>query len=69
MWHCKTGHFLGFFGQTKSWTLSSEMLIPPSPVQPSDITEVLGNLAVICFRLRYYFPSVADEWKSELHYI
>ncbi|XP_065068565.1 WD repeat-containing protein 64-like [Rhopilema esculentum] len=39
MWHCKTGHFLGFFGQSKPWHLSDEMLIPPSPVQPHDITE------------------------------
>jgi len=39
MWHCKTGHFLGFFGQTNAWTLNDEILIPPSPVQPSDITE------------------------------
>eukprot|EP00794_Sanderia_malayensis_P020031 gene20031-21995_t len=39
LWHCTTGHFLGFFGQRKIWHLSLEMLIPPSPVQPVDITE------------------------------
>ena len=44
MWHCKTGHFLGFFGQTNAWTLNDEILIPPSPVQPSDITEVRSNI-------------------------
>ena len=40
MWHSLTGHFLGFFGQSKPWHLSNEMLIPPSPVQPQDISEV-----------------------------
>ena len=67
MWHCKTGHFLGFFGQSKSWHLSDEMLIPPSPVQPHDITEVRFLLKnprkpVTVMNIAFVNPVLQDDY-------
>ncbi|EDV21639.1 uncharacterized protein TRIADDRAFT_59845 [Trichoplax adhaerens] len=39
VWHCRTGHFIGYFGQPRNWHLNSFDSIPSTPARPSDIQE------------------------------